>query len=150
MSNKNELYQQVILEHNKKPRNFRKIDAPTHDADGYNPLCGDHLHIYLIVNNKNIVEDISFDGSGCAISKASASMMTTALKGKKVGEAESLFKEFQKLLSGDLDPEKHDNNLGKLKIFSGIWKYPSRIKCANLSWHAMSAALHKKESSTTE
>src|SRR4051812_32408902 len=96
-----ELYQQVILEHNKNPRNFKKLENSTHSAEGYNPLCGDHLHVYVKVNDKNIIEDVSFMGDGCAISKASASMMTTTLKGKNVADAHQLFDEFHRLIKGD-------------------------------------------------
>lgn len=137
-----ELYQAVILDHNKNPKNYRKIEDPTCASEGYNPLCGDHLHIYLRLNpNTQQIEDISFEGEGCAISKASASMMTEALKGKKQDEAIKLFEEFHRLLTKDLDPDKDQHHLGKLKIFSGIWKYPSRVKCAALSWHAMRSGL---------
>ena len=101
-----ELYQQVILEHNKKPRNFREIANPSHKAEGYNPLCGDHLHVYLTVDKKDIIEDVAFTGEGCAISKASSSMMTQALKGKSVPEAKALFNEFIELIKGNLNPEK--------------------------------------------
>ena len=147
---RNELYQEVILEHNKKPRNFRKIEHPTHVAEGYNPLCGDHINVYLKVNPHNIIEDISFEGSGCAISTASASMMTAKLKGKPVSEAEKIFEEFHKLVVGELKPEKDPNILGNLSIFSGIWHFPSRVKCASLSWHAMHGALNKVKTVSTE
>lgn len=145
-----ELYQQVILEHNKKPRNFKKLDNPTHVAEGYNPLCGDHLHVYLHVNNDNIVDDLSFEGDGCAISKASASMMTQALKGKTSDEAKKLFEQFHKLITGKLNPEKDENDLGKLGIFSGIWHFPARVKCASLCWHTMKGALENKGTISTE
>ena len=146
---KNDLYQQIILEHNKKPRNFKELDGATHFAEGYNPLCGDHLKIYLIIKN-NIVEDVSFIGDGCAISKASASMMTQTLKGKNIEEAKILFDQFQKLIKGELNPQKDKNVLGKLTIFSGIWHYPARVKCASLSWHTMNGALEKKAKISTE
>lgn len=145
-----DLYQEVILEHNKKPRNFRKIEHPTHQAEGYNPLCGDHLHVYLTVGANNIVEDVAFVGDGCAISKASASMMTTALKGKTVEEAETLFDQFHRLIKGELNPDKDKNILGKLAIFSGIWHFPARVKCASLSWHTVHGALNKEKSISTE
>ena len=150
MDSKTELYQQVILEHNKTPRNFRKIENCTHVAEGYNPLCGDHLNIYLIVNKNNIIEDVSFVGDGCAISKASASMMTQSIKGKTVQEAENLFEQFHKLIKGDLNPDKDPNTLEKLTVFSGIWHFPARVKCASLSWHTMHGALHKEKSVSTE
>lgn len=145
-----ELYQQVILEHNKKPRNFKKLDNPTHTAEGYNPLCGDHLNVYIKVNKDNIIEDISFDGDGCAISKASSSMMTTTLKGMPVKQAQNLFKEFHLLITGKLDPEKNEHHLGKLAIFSGIWHFPARVKCASLAWHTMNGALENEKTISTE
>jgi nitrogen fixation NifU-like protein len=145
-----DLYQEVILEHNKKPRNFRKIEHPTHHAEGYNPLCGDHLHVYLTVGANNIIDDVSFEGDGCAISKASASMMTSTLKGKTVQEAETLFEQFHRLIKGELNPEKDSNILGKLAIFSGVWHFPARVKCASLSWHTMHGALNKEKSISTE
>ena len=145
-----DLYQEVILEHNKKPRNFRKIEHPTHQAEGYNPLCGDHLHVYLTVGANHIIEDVAFVGDGCAISKASASMMTTALKGKTIQEAETLFDQFHRLIKGELNPDKDKNILGKLAIFSGIWHFPARVKCATLSWHTMHGALQKEKSISTE
>jgi nitrogen fixation NifU-like protein len=143
MSNQLDLYQQVILEHNRKPRNFKEISDCSHRSEGLNPLCGDHLHIYLKLDDQELIQEVSFLGTGCAISKASASMMTTALVGKKMEEAMELFTQFQKLLRGELDPEKDANILGKLKIFSGIWQYPSRVKCAALAWHAMRGALQE-------
>jgi nitrogen fixation NifU-like protein len=145
-----ELYQQVILEHNKKPKNFKKLEHLTHTAEGYNPLCGDHLHVYLHVNDANIIEDISFDGDGCAISKASSSMMTTALKGKSVAQAQDLFDQFHKLITGDLDPDKDQNTLGKLAVFSGIWHFPARVKCAILCWHTMNGAIKNEKTVSTE
>ena len=150
MTDNRELYQQVILEHNKEPRNFRKLDHPTHSAEGYNPLCGDHLHVYLKVTPSNIIVDVTFEGDGCAISKASASMMTQALKGKTVAEAETLFDEFHKLIIGELKPDTQPNHLGKLAIFSGIWHFPARVKCASLCWHTVKGALNRKESVSTE
>jgi nitrogen fixation protein NifU and related proteins len=146
---RNELYQQVILEHNKKPRNFHAIENPSHTAEGYNPLCGDHLHVYLKINSEQVIEDISFVGDGCAISKASASMMTTSLKGKKTDEAAKLFDQFHKLVVGELKPERDPNTLGKLAIFSGIWQYPARVKCATLAWHTMKGALHQEKNAVS-
>lgn len=145
-----ELYQQVILEHNKKPRNFHKMENATHFAEGYNPLCGDHITVYLNLDKSGIIQDISFDGSGCAISKASASMMTASLKGKTFQEANTLFDQFHKLVTGELKPDKEANALGKLAIFSGIWQYPARVKCATLSWHTMNGALNKVQNVSTE
>lgn len=150
MSGATDLYQQVILEHNKKPRNFRKIEAASHSAEGFNPLCGDHLWVYLTINSDGIIEDVAFEGSGCAISKASASLMTTELKGKTTAQAQLLFREFQELLTKQLDPDKDQHALGKLKIFSGIWRYPARVKCAALAWHALNGALSRQQSVSTE
>ncbi len=150
LNHQKELYQQVILEHNKKPRNFGKLSPSTHFAEGYNPLCGDHLMIYLDINKDNVVERISFEGDGCAISRASASMMTSAVKGKSVPEVLSLFQEFHDLVTGTLNPEEQAHHLGKLTIFSGIWQYPSRVKCAILAWHTLKGALEQKNSVSTE
>ena len=148
--NRAELYQQVILEHHHKPRNFGQLKNTTHDAEGYNPLCGDHLHIYLHVNDKSVIDNISFKGDGCAISRASASMMTAAIKGKPVDEVQTLFAEFHQLILGHLKPDITPNHLGKLAIFSGIWQYPSRAKCASLCWHTMKGALEKTPTVSTE
>jgi nitrogen fixation NifU-like protein len=150
MDSRAELYQQVILEHNKKPRNFGKLNNPTHTAEGYNPLCGDHLHVHLKVNPQNIIEEVMFEGDGCAISRASASMMTTALKGKNVSEAKILQEQFSRLIMGSLHPDKEPNVLGKLAIFSGIWHFPARVKCASLAWHTVKGALEKEQSVSTE
>ena len=145
-----ELYQQTILEHNRNPRNLRKIEGATHVAEGYNPLCGDHWWVYMKVNSSGVIEDVAFEGSGCAISKASASMMTESLKAKSVREAEVLFEEFHQLVTGELKPDEHSNHLGKLAVFSGIWQYPARVKCASLSWHTMHGALEKAKTVSTE
>ncbi len=150
MSYDNELYQQVILDHNRKPRNFRDMESSTHSCHGFNPLCGDDYTIYLNVNGDDVIEDLSFMGSGCAISKASSSLMTTFLKGKKVGESRKIFEEFHKMVLGELDPETQEHHLGKLKLFKGIREYPSRIKCASLSWHTLVGALDKNADVTTE
>ena len=149
MSELSELYQQVILDHNKKPRNFRKIEIPTHTAEGHNPLCGDQLTIYLSVEGDEL-KDVAFEGSGCAISKASASMMTQAVKGKNKVKAEELFKEFHAMVTGELDEETNENQLGNLTIFAGVREFPVRVKCATLPWHTLHAALNKKESVSTE
>jgi len=147
---RDELYQQTILEHNRHPRNFKKLEGATHVAEGYNPLCGDHLWVYLKVNADGIIEEVTFEGQGCAISKASASMMTASLKGKTIPEAKVLFDEFHKLVIGELKPESQANHLEKLAVFSGIWQYPSRVKCASLSWHTMNGALDKHKTISTE
>lgn len=149
MSELSELYQQVILDHNKKPRNFHKLENANRRAEGFNPLCGDHLNVYLHVADDQVT-DISFEGSGCAISKASASMMTQAVKGKTKAEVEALFTEFHRMAMGELDEENEPNQLGKLKIFAGVREFPARVKCATLSWHTMHAALEGQESATTE
>jgi nitrogen fixation NifU-like protein len=145
-----ELYQQVILDHNKSPRNFRKIDNPTQHAEGYNPLCGDHIDVYLIVED-GIVKDVSFKGEGCAISKASASLMTSLLKGKTKEEAEKLFEKFHDLVTGKLGNNPDIDELGKLAVFAGVQEFPVRVKCASLAWHTMMNALHgKSEKVSTE
>lgn len=150
MSDISELYQQVILDHNKKPRNFRRLDNPDREQEGYNPLCGDQLTIYLEMDG-DVISDVGFQGSGCAISKASASMMTTAVKGKTIAEAEVLFDEFHRMVKGELDPEQEENHLGRLKILSGVREFPARVKCASLSWHTLHAALENKgETVSTE
>jgi len=149
MSELSELYQQVILDHNKKPRNFHKLENANHSAEGFNPLCGDHLNVYLDVED-DLVKDVSFEGSGCAISKASASMMTQAVKGKTKAEAEKLFNEFHRMATGQLDEETEPNDLGKLTIFAGVRDFPARVKCATLSWHTMHAALNEQQKISTE
>lgn len=149
MSELSELYQQVILDHNKKPRNFRKLETANRAAEGYNPLCGDQLTVYLQLED-DVVKDISFEGSGCAISKAAASMMTQSVKGKSKQEAEILFDEFHRMVTGHLDEEAMPNNLGRLKIFAGVRDFPARVKCASLSWHTLHAALNNQGGASTE
>jgi len=149
MSELSELYQQVILDHNKKPRNFRKLENANHSAEGHNPLCGDQLTVYLDLEN-DLVKDVGFEGSGCAISKASASMMTQAVKGKSKKQAENLFNEFHSMVTGELNEETEDNNLGHLKIFAGVREFPVRVKCATLAWHTLHAALNKEDQVSTE
>ena len=149
MSELSELYQQVILDHNKKPRNFRKLENANHTADGYNPLCGDQLTIYLDLED-GLVKEVGFEGSGCAISKASASMMTQAVKGKSKEQAENLFQEFHSMVTGELNEETEENNLGNLKIFAGVREFPVRVKCATLPWHTLHAALNKQDQVSTE
>ena len=144
MSYDNELYQQVILDHNRKPRNFREIENPSYSCHGINPLCGDDIMVFLDVDDQEVIQDVSFTGSGCAISKASSSLMTTNLKGKKVDEARVIFDEFHKMVLGEMDPEQQEHHLGKLTLFMGIREYPSRTKCASLAWHTMIGALDKK------
>ena len=149
MSELSELYQQVILDHNKKPRNFHKLEPATHSAEGYNPLCGDHLNVYVNLEGDE-VKEIAFEGSGCAISKAAASMMTQAVKGKSKEDAEQLFNEFHSMVTGELDEESQENNLGNLKIFAGVRDFPVRVKCATLPWHTMRAALNNEQAVSTE
>lgn len=149
MSELSELYQAVILDHNKKPRNFHKLENANRTAEGFNPLCGDQLHLYLHVEDDQ-VKDISFEGSGCAIWKASASMMTQAVKGKSKQEAEQLFDEFHRMVTGKLDEERDPNDLGRLKIFAGVRDFPVRVKCATLSWHTLHAALNNQDKISTE
>ena len=135
----NELYQNVILEHNRSPRNYHAMDDADHQAEGHNPLCGDRLTVWVRLDD-DIIQDASFQGSGCAISKASASLMTAAVKGRTRREAEELFGRFHRLVTGTLDPAESET-LGKLAVFSGVSEYPSRVKCASLPWHTMKAAL---------
>jgi nitrogen fixation protein NifU and related proteins len=144
-----ELYQEVILEHSKAPRNYREMETANHTAEGYNPLCGDHFTVYLNLDGDSI-RDISFQGSGCAISKASASMMTQSLKGKTMAEAETLFDQFHKLVTGQ-PANGNQAELGKLAVFSGVSQFPVRVKCATLAWHALHAAMRgKQETVSTE
>lgn len=141
-----ELYQQVILDHNKSPRNFKKLENANHFAEGYNPLCGDHIDIFIYTED-NVIKDVSFQGSGCAISKSSASLMTTMVKGKTIAEAEEIFSKFQDLVTGKLNSEEKIEELGKLAIFQGVREFPARVKCASLAWHTLNSAL-KNESKT--
>lgn len=149
MSDLSELYQETILEHNKNPRNFRDIPDADTMADGNNPLCGDALRVYVKMDGDR-VSDVAFKGSGCAISKASASMMTQTVKGKTREEAEVLFDEFHRMVTGGLDVESDENHLGKLKIFAGVLEFPARVKCASLSWHTLNAALKGEGEISTE
>lgn len=139
-----ELYQQVILDHNKSPRNYRTMENHNHDAEGYNPLCGDKIHIYLFVDDEKI-KDISFQGSGCAISKASASIMSSILKGKTVEEAEHFFERFHNLITGRISDGSAIEDLGKLAVFEGVKEFPARVKCASLAWHTMLSALKEEK-----
>jgi nitrogen fixation protein NifU and related proteins len=140
-----DLYQEVIVDHNRNPRNFRKMQDADRVVEGFNPLCGDHLNLYLKLDQDQIA-DLSFDGSGCAISVASASLMTDALKGKKVADAESVFNEFHNMVT---DNKLHDaeeiEHLGKLAALLGVKDYPARVKCATLCWHTLHTALEGKE-----
>ena len=135
-----DLYQQVILDHNKNPRNFRVMDAADVKQEGYNPLCGDHYTFYVKLDG-DVISDVSFEGSGCAISKASSSVMSALLKGKTKAEAEKLFTLFHDVVTGAVSPEEHLEELGKLAAFAGVCEFPARVKCATLAWHTMHEAL---------
>jgi len=140
MSDLRELYQQVILDHNRNPRNYKELPAATSKVEGYNPLCGDHYTIYLQLDG-DVIRDVGFTGNGCAISKASASVMSSTVKGKTSAEADELFDTFHKLVTGsagELDPA----DLGRLAAFSGVSEFPARVKCATLAWHTLRSALH--------
>jgi nitrogen fixation protein NifU and related proteins len=149
MSELSDLYQEVILEHSKHPRNFRALESANHRAEGFNPLCGDRFTVYVDVKD-GAIQDIAFQGAGCAISKASASMMTQTLKGKSESEAESVFNRFHELVTGK-DKSSAGDALGKLAVFSGVSEFPLRVKCATLAWHALRAALRgEQEAVSTE
>ena len=144
------LYQDVILDHNKSPRNFRVMTDATNVVDGYNPLCGDHYKIYLKVED-DVVKEVAFQGSGCAISKASASLMSVIMKGKTKAEAEELFNKFHLLVTGELNAEANSEELGRLVAFAGVSEFPARVKCAILAWHTVHSALQgRTESISTE
>jgi nitrogen fixation protein NifU and related proteins len=140
MSDLRDLYQEVILDHNRRPRNYRKLDCPDRTCEGFNPLCGDRLTVFLELEGDRIKE-VTFEGTGCAISRASASIMTDALKGKTVADAEALFERFQKMVTADSEAPADTEGLGKLAVFAGVREYPSRVKCATLSWHTLRAAV---------
>lgn len=148
-SDPRELYQQVIIEHNKKPRNFGKLDPCTHHADGQNPLCGDELQLTLNIRD-GLIEDIKFEGHGCAIDVASASLMTGAVKGKNIVEAEAMAEQFRSMVRGELDPSTEANLLGRLSLFQGVKDLPSRVKCAVLPWATLHSALKGEATVSTE
>lgn len=144
------LYQEIILDHNKNPRNFRKMEDAHCSVEGYNPLCGDHYVIFLKING-DIISEITFEGSGCAISKASASVMSTMLKGKTKQEAQVWFQKFHHLVRGEIQNESEIQDMGKLAAFAGVSEFPARVKCAILPWHTMKNAIEqKKETVSTE
>ena len=147
MSDLNELYQEILLEHNSKPRNFRKLDQANHSADGFNPLCGDRISLYLQVED-GVITDVGFQGTGCAISRASASMMTQSIKGQKLETAEQVFEQFHKML---IEPgaELDYDQLGDLETLAGVAEFPTRIKCAVLAWHTLRAALEGQSDGVT-
>jgi nitrogen fixation NifU-like protein len=135
-----DLYQEVILDHNKRPRNFRVMEDADHRADGHNPLCGDRVTVFVRLAGDRI-EDVSFQGNGCAISKASASLMTDSVKGQSLGQVDALFQDFQSMVTAPPDTAIETDGLGKLVVFAGVREFPSRVKCASLAWHALRAAL---------
>ncbi|MCE2439308.1 MAG: SUF system NifU family Fe-S cluster assembly protein [Candidatus Latescibacteria bacterium] len=144
MSDLRELYQQVILDHNRSPRNYRCISEADRSSEGHNPLCGDHLSLYVKLDGGRIA-DIAFQGAGCAISKASASLMTDAVKGQTIREAQLLFGKFRDLVTSDISTEPVVDGIGKLAVFAGVREFPVRIKCATLAWHTLEAALENSE-----
>jgi len=148
MSELRELYQEVILDHGKAPRNFRAVEGANRHADGHNPLCGDRITIYVKARDE-VIEEIGFQGAGCAISTASASMMTEALKGKSFAECQEIFSAFHALLTGERDVEQTAPLLGKLQVFSGVREFPIRVKCATLAWHTLRAALEGRSDAVT-
>jgi len=143
MSDLSDLYQEVILDHYKRPRNFRRLEEANRKAEGHNPLCGDEITVYLHLDGE-VIQDISFEGAGCAFSKASASMMTATLKGKTRAEAETLFEKFHQMVTGHRDGTPDPGGLGKLEVFCGVSGFPVRVKCASLAWHTLRAALEGK------
>ncbi len=143
MSDLRELYQQVIIEHSRNPRNFKELEGASHSAEGYNPLCGDQITVYVVLEGER-VKDIAFKGSGCAISKASASLMTTVVKGKTRAEAEEAFDRFRAMVTSSREAEIDEEALGKLAVLSGVREFPVRVKCATLAWHTLHAALEGK------
>jgi len=141
MSDLRELYQTTILDHNKKPRNFCKPEGANREAEGWNPLCGDKVTVYLTVDDDDVVQEVGFQGSGCAISTASASMMTQVVKGKTLDQVLEAFERFHDLVAGPPSEETDLGALGKLSVFSGVREYPMRVKCATLAWHTLRSAL---------
>ena len=150
MSELRELYQTTILDHNKQPRNFRSVDPKTHEADGYNPLCGDRVTVQLSLTDDGIVRDVGFQGSGCAISTASASLMTEAVKGRPIGEVQKLFERFHELVTSSPTEEPDVDGVGKLMVFAGVREFPMRVKCATLAWHTLRSAMEGGETVKTE
>jgi nitrogen fixation NifU-like protein len=147
MADLNDLYQEVILDHNRRPRNFHALAGASHKAEGYNPLCGDRLTLYLNVAGE-VITDVAFEGAGCAISKASASMMTDALKGKTVTEADAIFRRFHRMVT--TPPDQPVEDMGKLSSLAGVRQFPVRVKCASLAWHTFKAALSQEQKASTE
>jgi nitrogen fixation NifU-like protein len=147
MSDLSDLYQEVILDHNRRPRNFRRLEGASHHAEGYNPLCGDRVTVFLQIADDRIA-DIAFEGAGCAISKASASLMTDRLKGSTVAEARALFDRFHRMVT--TPPDQEVEELGKLSALAGVREFPVRVKCASLAWHTLKAAIDREEKASTE
>lgn len=143
MSELRELYQEMVLDHNSRPRNFRKLEGATHQSEGFNPLCGDRITLYLQMEG-DLIEDVAFQGTGCAISRASASMMTQSIKGKTIEQAEEIFAAFHRMVTRNVGETYESDDLGDLEVLSGVAEFPSRVKCASLSWHTLNAALENK------
>jgi nitrogen fixation NifU-like protein len=147
MSDLNELYQEVILDHNRRPRNYRRLEGASHHAEGYNPLCGDRVTVFVQIDGDRI-SDVAFEGSGCAISKASASLMTDRVKGTTVAEARDLFERFHRMVTTPVDQEVEE--MGKLSALAGVREFPVRVKCASLAWHTLKAAMDREDKVSTE
>lgn len=148
MSDLRDLYQEVVIDHSKRPRNFRKMEDANRTAEGFNPLCGDRISLYLKIENGRVA-DVAFQGSGCAISTASASIMTEVLMEKSVTEAEKIFQVFHRLVTGELAPGESAQDLGKLAVFEKVSDYPARVKCASLAWHTLNSALRDGSKTVT-
>ena len=147
MSDLSDLYQEMILDHNKRPRNFHALERPSHTAEGYNPLCGDRLNLFVKVEG-DVITEVGFQGSGCAISKASASLMTDAIKGRTMAEARQMFERFHRMVTTPPDAAVED--MGKLSVLAGVRAFPVRVKCASLAWHTLKAALAREAIASTE
>ena len=148
MNELQDLYQELILDHNRSPRNYRRIENADAEADGYNPLCGDRVTVYVTIDN-DVVSDVAFEGSGCAISTAAASLMTQSIKGKSIAEAEALFENFRRLVTGEAVASDNGPALGKLEALGGVRRFPARVKCATLVWHTLKAALDRQAQTVT-
>ncbi len=145
-----QLYQEVILDHNRSPRNLGKLEPHTHAAEGFNPLCGDQIELYLRVSDSGIIEDVRFDGHGCAISRASASLMTEEIKGKTIEQVHELFERFHQAIRSDPSAPLTEHGLGKLVVLLGVREFPTRVKCATLAWHTLEQALRGGGTTSTE
>lgn len=148
MADLRDLYQETILEHAKAPRNFRALACAACQAEGFNPLCGDRCTVYLDLDG-DVIKDVAFQGSGCAISRASASMMTQTMKGKTAEEAKTLFDTFHRMVTGRNDGHEDSGDMGKLQVFAGVSEFPARVKCATLPWHTLQAAMHGEHKPVT-